>query len=114
MKKLIPLAAIVALCPAFGIAQASSAGVHSETVRFADLDTNSTAGAAVLLARIKTASENVCRDLDSKSLSLRLPYRDCFDTAVTSAVRHINRAALTAYASAQGYHLIDAAVARNN
>lgn len=114
MKKLIPLAAIVALSASFGIAHASAAEVRSQTVRFADLDTHSTAGAAVLFARIKTASENVCRELDSRLLSLKVPYRECFDAALSSAVRHVNRPSLSAYASAQGYHVIDAAIARNN
>jgi UrcA family protein len=114
MNRLIPLAAVAALSVSLGITHAASVGVRTETVRFADLDTNGAVGAAVLLARIKNASENVCRDLNSKALSLRFAYRDCLHAAVASAVRHVDRPALTNYASAQGYRVIDAAVARNN
>ena len=114
MKKLIPLAAIAVLTATFGTAHASTDDVRTQTVRYADLDTNSVAGAAQLFARIKIASENVCRDLSSKSLSMRRPYRNCFDAAVSSAVRHVDRPVLTAFASTQGYRTIDDAVARNN
>lgn len=111
MNKFIPLAAAF-LTVAFGTAHAAPEP-RSQTVRFADLDTNSLTGAAVLFGRIKLASESVCQDLSSKSLSLRRLYRDCLDTAMNAAVSRVNRPMLSRFASTHGYHVMDL-VARNN
>ena len=76
---------------------------RSVTVRFADLDTANTQGAAALYRRLKSAAASVCRDLDPGEELVRVaPYHDCVHTALSNAIVKVNRPAVTAYAAAHG------------
>ena len=89
---------------------------RSETVKFADLDTATERGAAVLFARLKVAAGRVCQDLESdRSLALRAAHEVCVRTAVAGALTRANRPALTAYAVSRGFVAADGVitVARN-
>ncbi len=73
-------------------------------MRFADLDTSSAHGAAVLYQRIKSAAESVCKDLQpGRQLALMQPYTSCVHSALDNAIERIDRPAVTAYAAARGY-----------
>ena len=68
----------------------------SVKVSFADLDIHSDAGAKVLYARLKRASENAC-DLDSlirSGLSGYQKAKACYDEALDKAVASIDSDAL--------------------
>jgi len=84
---------------------------RSVTVRFADLDTASTQGAAVLYRRLKTAAESVCRDLEpGKELARMRAYANCMQTALSNAVVKVDRPAVTAYAVAHGVPMADSKI----
>jgi UrcA family protein len=102
MNKLIQLAVIAAA--AFTIAQAhAESEIRSTTVRFAELDTNSSSGAAMLFARLNYAAKSVCRDLEpGRELSLSRAYAACVHEAIVKAVADIGRPALTEYAASHG------------
>ena len=118
MKSLTTLVAIAtfATC-SLTIARAeTSAEPRSMTVRFADLDTTSAAGAIVLYQRIKNAAASVCRDLEpGRQVALMEPYANCVHQAIGHAVAKVDRPAVTAYAAARGVLPGDATIkiARN-
>jgi UrcA family protein len=118
MKNLTTLVAFatVATC-SFTIARADTAlEPRSETVRFADLNTTSADGIAVLYQRIKHAAENVCRDLEpGRQPALMQLYANCVHQALGDAIAKIDRPAVTAYAAARGVLPGDATIkiARN-
>jgi UrcA family protein len=69
----------------------------SVTVRFADLNLNSPAGARVLYGRIQSAAQTVCGP--SFSLwngSQWHAWKECYRTTIDAAVRQIDRPVLTA------------------
>ena len=105
MKNLTTLVAVATFATSIiTIARADTTSVpRSETVQFADIDTTNVHGAAVLYQRIKSAAKGVCRDLEpGRSLALMKPYANCVHDALSNAVAHINRPAVTAYAAAHG------------
>lgn len=76
---------------------------RSVTVRFADLDTTSAQGAAVLYRRLKSAAENVCHDLQpGRQLARMRPYADCTHQALSGAIVKLALPAVTAYAESRG------------
>lgn len=81
---------------------ASTPGVASEyvgrdvTVRYADLDVNSVAGATQLLGRIQGAAERVCAPLDHGNLSSRVRRDACERKLTAEAVGRVNSSALLA------------------
>jgi UrcA family protein len=105
MKNSIILVAVAAFITcSVTIARADSAfEPRSVTVRFADLDTANTQGAAALYRRLKSAAQSVCRDLDpGKELARVRPYADCMHAALSNAIVKVDRPAVTAYAAAHG------------
>ncbi len=106
MKNLTALIAVTtfAVCN-FTIAQADTGfEPRSATVRFADLDTTTTPGAAALYKRLKSAAESVCKDLEPGVwLTLKEPYTSCVHLALGNAIVKIDRPAVTAYAAAHGF-----------
>ena len=105
MKNLTSLAAFAALAAcSFSIARADTSDEpRSAMVRFADLDTASAQGAAVLYRRIKSAAESVCKELaPDRQLGLMQAYTNCMQTAIGHAVAKVDRPAVTAYAAAHG------------
>jgi len=85
------------------VAQADAFEPRSVLVRFADLDTADTQGAATLFSRLNTAAKSVCRDLEPGAELARVRvYVSCIHTALSNAIVTINRPAVTAYAAAHG------------
>lgn len=62
------------------------------TVQYSDLNMARSAGARTLLDRLKVAARIVCgyRTLDIKSLHALSDYRNCYDTAMDSAVHQVD------------------------
>ncbi len=106
--KILVAAATLATC-SVTIAQADDAfEPRSVTVRFADLNTASAQGAAVLYRRLNIAAESVCQDLEpGRELARMSAYANCMQTALGNAVVKVARPALTAYAVAHGVHMTD-------
>jgi len=104
-------AATFATCSAT-IAQADSAfEPRAVTVRFADLDTASAHGAAVLYRRLQSAAESVCVDLEpGRELARRRVYADCVQTALSNAIVKVDRPAVTTYAVAHGVPVGDSKI----
>jgi UrcA family protein len=107
MNRTIVLASLAAI----PLAQAAVTADHVELVRtqvvhFADIDTSSTEGAAVLYRRIRHAAESVCRDLERpRQLELSAAYNNCLENAMSDAILTIDRPAVTAYAEKRGIPL---------
>jgi UrcA family protein len=69
----------------------------SITVSYSDVAFGNTAGAADVYRKLKAAARQVCGvDHGTKTLELMMAARDCFDGALTDAVRKIDRPTLTA------------------
>jgi UrcA family protein len=105
MKSLIILATAVVAAGGLSPAARADASLRprSVTVRYGDLNTNSTAGATVLYQRIKTAAETVCSDMGpSRSLSLLSRYSGCVSGAIRAAVAQVNSPAVSEYAATRG------------
>jgi len=69
----------------------------SVLVRFGDLDLSRTEGAKVLYQRLKGAAETVCAPLDSRDLARRTGFKECMQTAISTAVAKVDQPTLTAY-----------------
>jgi UrcA family protein len=104
MKNLLPLvAAAVMALSLCTIVQAAPVGlVLFEKVRFADLDINQDADAAILFRRIQRAAGRVCDSLGSTTLFMRRAYIDCRQLAIDDAVAQVNHPTFSAYARTQG------------
>jgi len=105
MKNSITLVAVAAfIACSVSIARADAGSEpRSVTVRFADLDTTNTQGAAALYRRLKSAAASVCQDLEpGKELARVAKYHDCMHTALSNAIVNVDRPAVTAYAAAHG------------
>jgi UrcA family protein len=77
--------------------QANSAApqTHSETVRYADLNLSGQAGVRTLMARIRSAAEDVCEPAPSGH-ELDSSYDTCVKSAVDHAIADVRRPTLTA------------------
>jgi UrcA family protein len=105
MKNLTTMIAVASFALSIGtIARADSTNeLRSQTVKYADLNTTSVQGAAVLYHRLMNAAKSVCRDLEpGRSLGLMGPYDSCVHKALSNAVADIDRPAVSAYAAARG------------
>jgi UrcA family protein len=113
MKSLTILvaAAAFATCSVTLAKADSTFEARSEIVQFADLDTANTQGAAVLLRRLKSAAESVCRDLEpGRQLARVRAYSSCVHTALSNAIVKVDRPVLTAYAAAHGTPTADSTI----
>lgn len=94
-----------AICVLFGSAAAGTPWTSaqatdeppppSKTVKFADLDIQTAAGAKVLYNRIRSAAEKVCQPVWHDPV-LREATAGCVATAIDNAVRTVNAPQLTA------------------
>jgi UrcA family protein len=66
------------------------------TVKYADLNVASSAGAAALYARIQHAAENVCSQFDRNGLDAYQQRKACMHNAIFGAVTKVNAPALSA------------------
>lgn len=113
MKNSIILVAVAAfIACSVTMARADTAfEPRSVTVRFADLDTANTQGAAALYRRLKSAAASVCRDLEPGQLLVRVAiYKNCMHTALSNAIVKLDRPVVTAYAAAQGMPTGDSSI----
>ena len=83
-----------ALCAALASVQAAE-DVPSKTVKFADLNIASQAGAKALYGRIRAAALDVCRDSSGGDPILRLAVSACIEKAIDKAVKDVNSPVLT-------------------
>ena len=67
----------------------------SLTVRYADLNVDTPAGAAALYQRIRHAAEQVCGKADSRRLEEVVAAKDCMAKAIASSVNAVGSAELT-------------------
>lgn len=93
----VAMAAIAALCLA-----TAAMGAHADelipaarTVRYADLNLNTPAGAAVLYKRIRDAAEQVCGDVHAPRLEEAAAAKACVARAVEAGVHAVNKVQLT-------------------
>jgi UrcA family protein len=106
MKNLITIVAAATVAAGMlPVARAdfSSDEVRTVTVRFADLDTSGSPGAAVLFRRLDAAARSVCRDqgLD-RALEQKHAFEQCVHVALGQALAKIDVPALNAYAAVHG------------
>lgn len=94
----VMLAAAVLAAPP---SRADDGNTASVTVQFADLDLNSSQGAAALYERLEVASQLVCRTYEGRGVALRTAHRLCVEQALDSAIERVDRATLTAYHEAR-------------
>jgi UrcA family protein len=81
----------------FAAAAVGSDAAASVTVRYHDLNLNSSEGIATLYGRIRGAANEVCRSLESRDLTLRSLRNECFNHAVANAVNAVHNPTLSAY-----------------
>jgi UrcA family protein len=74
-----------------------SAFAHDETVRYSDLDINTTAGATTLYQRIVGAASTVCGE-QGVGIDARRHWTVCFQSAVSYAVDQVHSPLLTSIA----------------
>jgi UrcA family protein len=67
-----------------------SDAVASVTVRFDDLNLDSPAGADTLYRRISSAARTVCRDENTRDLTMLAAFEHCRADAVAQAVREVH------------------------
>lgn len=94
---------------------AAAAAPPSVTVRFSDLNLNSTAGIAGLYKRIQDAATEVCRPVEGPQSVSRMhwtAWNQCFYHAIATAVQTVHNDKLSAYhwqrIHGWGYHEADA------
>ena len=95
---LFMIPALLIAGPALAVAPSDPA--PSVTVRFYDLNLNTTEGAASLYGRIHRAAIDVCRPLDDSEISnlaTLSAWNECVAHSVADAVRRIHSEKLSAY-----------------
>ena len=83
-----------ALCAASASVQAAE-DVPSKTVKFADLNITSQAGAKTLYGRIRAAARDVCELSTGTDPIQRMAIKGCIEKAVDKAVKDVNAPMLT-------------------
>jgi UrcA family protein len=98
MLGLAVLALPSALWAADAAAAVSAQDSPSVTVRYYDLNLNSSQGVTGLYQRLRGAASEVCRSFEGREpLERQAARNDCFTHAVANAVRAVHSAALSAY-----------------
>jgi UrcA family protein len=113
MKNWTSYAAVALIATSsFNIVRADTYGdIRSETVRFADLNIDSSSGAEILYRRLNIAANKVCRELEpGRSLVLVAPHRACIHSALSRALAVVGNPAVSAYAAAHGTTVGDVTV----
>ena len=94
-----PLAAVAAVClAAVTVGARANEAVDTApalTVRYADLNLNTRAGAAVLYTRIRMAAKQVCGDVGVQPLVQAAAAKACVARAIVASVRSVNNPNLT-------------------
>jgi UrcA family protein len=84
-----------ALCALSASVQAADQDVLTKTVKFADLNITSEAGAKVLYGRIRAAARDVCEASGGRDLFLAAAAHACIEKAIDKAVKDVNSPVLT-------------------
>jgi UrcA family protein len=100
-RVIVRIAALLVF-PAFFIVEPAVAVevLPSVTVRYHDLNLNNSQGVATLYKRIHNAANVVCRREEGPQLVNRIfwtAWNECFNHAITNAVRTVNNEKLSAY-----------------
>ncbi|HTU67608.1 MAG TPA: UrcA family protein [Steroidobacteraceae bacterium] len=96
--KSIKLLAVVAALSFSSLASATvTADSSSVVVRYGDLNLASGSGVKNLHARLRSASESVCKVLDSRVLGLHDQYQQCVNDALSRSVARVANPNLTNY-----------------
>lgn len=82
--------AAIGLATAAMAAHAGEVNPPARTVRYADLNLNTPAGAAVLYKRIRNAAEQVCGDANARQLTEIMAAKACVARAVDAGVHAVN------------------------
>jgi UrcA family protein len=90
------LCGAIVFCTVQVTARASSDGLASQRVSYADLDISKPAGAKVLYGRIKAAARHVCALNGYNDLSSMQWANQCTDRAIDKAVKDVGSPALSA------------------
>lgn len=95
------VAMIVGLTLAVGLMTTSAqaqdqAGAPTVTVRYGDLNLNTSKGVSVLYQRLKAASKQVCRSHEGRDLARAMDWRACYDQALSAGVNKANLETLSA------------------
>lgn len=96
------VAALLAVLPPLLITELATAAGSDETapsvtVRYHDLNLNSPEGIASLYRRIRGAAGEVCHSLESRDLSRKAVWDQCYNHAVANAVKAVHNETLSAY-----------------
>jgi UrcA family protein len=80
---------------------AADTEVFQSTVKYQELGTTGTAGAAILYSRIRSAAAAVCQPLDGRDLASKRLAGECVQRAIADAVTKVNHPALFAVYNAK-------------
>ena len=94
------------------LAAASSIGVRTEVVRFADLDLTRPAGAQALYRRIQQAARDVCEPDRLRDGVYMSSYRLCLSSAIARAVIEVGSPLLTEHHQSQSQAILQPQPAR--
>jgi UrcA family protein len=84
------------VCAVTGGATQAAEPSLTRIVAYGDLNLDSTQGAQVLYARLRTAARSVCAPLEGRDLRQQSQWHNCFDHAVDSAVTEVNKTTVSA------------------
>lgn len=77
-------------------AHAGEAQSRSVTVRIEAFDLSKEQGAQAVYARLRSAARQVCRELESRELSLSSEHRECLKETLDDAIAQVDNAHLSA------------------
>jgi UrcA family protein len=84
--------------------QASADELPDVTVKYADLDLNTTHGAELLYAGIASAAQQVCPGSDSIQLNRHMAALQCEDVVIAHSVAQISSPRLAAVYAVRSHH----------
>jgi UrcA family protein len=79
-----------------------SAALPTVTVRYADLDLNTSAGAEELYARLRTAARHVCNVAEARALGDAMRSKACYQQVLGAAVNNVKSPMVDALHRAKG------------
>lgn len=92
----------LAFCAAHAPAAEAVTPVATQTVRYADLNLDTAAGAKMLYRRIRAAAAHVRDDVTARQLEWATAAQTCVNRAVVSGVHAVNNSPLNQVANADG------------
>ena len=88
----------------FGVSalEAEQSALPTVTVRYADLDLNTSAGAEELYARLRTAARHVCNVAEARALGDAMRSKACYQQVLAAAVNNVKSPMVDALHRAKG------------